>query len=361
MRTFIRGVLIVVVVAALALPGLAATPSEFYLGMLQKGVNAYDAGRFDAATGPLRIAAFGFVDSIPQYQTAQVYLALAHDRLGNEEAAREAARRVVIAQRLDARYASLQLSPATRTAFDNVARKTLSPADYAALGSAAAPPATTPVTTPATTSPVTTVASITPATRPESEPNTPPPAPVKSEPTPVVVAPPQTETKTPVVEKPAPQPETKQPEITKPAPRPDPPKPASGRKPATTPVVVTPAPIDMPARFTAANQALNAANLVEARAIYRELLDRATLERDDLLRLAEGFYRARDFANALRAFEKLGALRRGEEPYRYYIAVALYETGQYAQAKNELAAVLPYIEETPDVTRYRVKIEGAVN
>jgi hypothetical protein len=55
----------------------------------------------------------------------------------------------------------------------------------------------------------------------------------------------------------------------------------------------------------------------------------------------------------------VGTLARGEEPYRYYLAVALYETGQYARAKQELADVLPFIEITPDVARYRTKIEGA--
>lgn len=114
-------------------------------------------------------------------------------------------------------------------------------------------------------------------------------------------------------------------------------------------------------RFAAAEHALNSAKLSEARAIYRELFSLTSLDRSQLLRLAEGFYRSRDFANSLRAFERLGSLRRGEEPYRYYIAVSLYETGQYARAKQELAAVLPYIEVTPDVARYRSKIEGAVN
>ena len=78
-----------------------------------------------------------------------------------------------------------------------------------------------------------------------------------------------------------------------------------------------------------------------------------------LIRVAEGLYRSRDFAAALNAFARVGTLRRGEEPYRYYIAVAAYETGDYARAKKELAAALPYIEITPDVARYRTRIEGA--
>jgi tetratricopeptide (TPR) repeat protein len=113
-------------------------------------------------------------------------------------------------------------------------------------------------------------------------------------------------------------------------------------------------------RFTAAERALTANNLAEARRIYSELLAVQGLDRDSYIRVAEGFYRARDFARALAAFERAGGLRGGEEPYRYYIAVALYETGQYERAKRELASALPYIEITPDVARYRTKIQSAV-
>ena len=78
-----------------------------------------------------------------------------------------------------------------------------------------------------------------------------------------------------------------------------------------------------------------------------------------LIRIGEGLYRSRDFAPALTAFRRLGTLRPGEEPYRYYIAVALFETGDFAGAKRELTTALPFIEITPDVQRYRVKIEAA--
>jgi hypothetical protein len=112
-------------------------------------------------------------------------------------------------------------------------------------------------------------------------------------------------------------------------------------------------------RLAAAERALNGANLNDARRGYRELLAAPGLDHDSLIRVAEGLYRARDFASALSAFNRIGALRRGEEPYRYYVAVAAYETGDYGRAKKELTAALPYIEITPDVARYRTRIEGA--
>jgi tetratricopeptide (TPR) repeat protein len=112
-------------------------------------------------------------------------------------------------------------------------------------------------------------------------------------------------------------------------------------------------------RLAVAERALNAAQLPEARRTFRELLDAPGLERESLLRVSEGLYRARDFAGALAAFKALGPLRRGEEPYGYYQAVSYYETGAYEAAKKELAAALPFIEMTPDVFRYRAKIEGS--
>ena len=95
--------------------------------------------------------------------------------------------------------------------------------------------------------------------------------------------------------------------------------------------------------------------------MYREVLAQPSLDRDTLLRIAEGLYRSRDFAAVLSAFKRVGTLQRGEEPYGYYIAVALYETGDYAGAKRTLSTALPFIEVTPDVARYQLKINGAIN
>ncbi len=329
-------------VLTVAMPAVAASSSDFYLTMLRKGISAYDAGRFDAAAAPLRVAAFGLVDSIEHYQTAHIYLALTQDRLGNAEQTRESARRVVTGERIASKYGSLQLPPATRATFEALARRVLTAADVAILGrSAQGTIAPQPVPPPIQ-------AQTVPTPQPQSSSSqaVPPPSPeVKAaDPVPVTVEP-----------KPEPKKQDPPPSV-KPVPLP-----ATTNNNPTTPTRPAPAPIDVPARLTAAEKALTGARLVDARNIYRELLDGATLQRADLLRVAEGFYRARDFAHALRAFDRLGGLRRGEEPYRYYIAVALYETGQYSKAKQELDAVLPFIEQTPDVARYRVKIENAIN
>jgi hypothetical protein len=376
-----------VVVVAVAMPSYAATPAEFYLGMLQKGISAYDAGKFEAATGPLRISAFGFVDSVEHYQMSHVYLALSYDRLGDAVQATQSARRVATAERIEPRYTVLSLPAATRSAFEALARKLLSPADLASLQRTAEAPApqrpqtqTVPSRTtapPLSTKPATTQQTTT--VRPTPDPAKPEPAKpqvVKPEPTPVQNAPAQT-----TAPRQQPQTTSKPPEARPAQPKPAQPKPAESNPPKTAPATMSPAPTTaaparpapartapattpsttVGSRFAAAEQALAAARLNDARALYRELLDVPSLDRTQLLRLAEGLYRARDFGPTLRAFNRLGTLRRGEEPYRYYIAVACYETGQYARAKQELTAVLPYIEITPDVARYKSKIEGAVN
>ncbi|MFZ2492054.1 MAG: hypothetical protein WA208_11265, partial [Thermoanaerobaculia bacterium] len=98
-----------------------------------------------------------------------------------------------------------------------------------------------------------------------------------------------------------------------------------------------------------------------ARAKLRDAFAITNLRRDDILKIAEEAYRARDFALSVEAFARAGALGRGEEAFGYYLAVALYETGKYREAKAALGAALPHIDVTDDVARYRAKIEGAVH
>ena len=481
MNKLVRSTLCLVALAT-SVQAFAATPADFYRSLLRRGAAEVEAGRASEALTPLRLAAFGLVESIPEYETALVYLVVAHDRLKQQERVREAAQRILAAERVERRFASLTLPVAVRSAFDAAVRKVLTTTEVAAL---TAPPAaatraaeapgrapdtttpapestsrqvaespgrTPPVTTPApattqpsttrpapqTTAPTTTAPSTTrrpedsttrpaptttapqttaptttaPSTTRRPEDSTTRPAPTTTAPQTTVpqTTPPQTtaptttapsttrrpeesttrpaptttapqttapqttppQTTAPTTTAPSttrrpedsttrPAPTTTQPSTTRPAPgtttpsttRPQP----QNTRPATPPPA-RPA-VDVPSRLAAAERALIAANLVEARRIYRELLDLPNLDRDSAIRVAEGLYRSRDFAGTLAGFQRAGALRAGEEPYRYYIAVALYETGQHARARQELAAALPYIELTPDVQRYRAKIEAA--
>jgi hypothetical protein len=102
-----------------------------------------------------------------------------------------------------------------------------------------------------------------------------------------------------------------------------------------------------------------AGQLDEANRIYDTLAQSPTSTREAVAAAAAGLYRTGGFAEAVRAFTRLGTFARGEDDLRYYYAVSLYETGRYADAKRELAAALPNLQRTEDVERYRVKIESA--
>ena len=335
MRRYFQWTLLLVATASV--PLWAATPTDFYVDLLKRGVADVEAGRNESAVVPLRLAAFGLIDSIEHYQTAQAYLVVAHDRLNQPEAAREAANRIVAAERIERKFAALRLPETIRSAFTTSAKKILPATDMAVL---TAPPAAAPK-------------PITP--QPQAQPQTSAKVPQgDATKKPVVESPSR-----PVDEKPATTPAstsstTRRPEDST-TPKTTPPKPTP---PAPKPAPVKPA-IDVPARLAAGERTLVAANLADARKIYRELLEAGGHDHATWIRVAEGLYRSRDFGGALTAFQSVGTLRPGEEAYRYYIAVASYETGQYDRAKRELAAALPFIEITPDVQRYRAKIDGA--
>ena len=385
MRTHLRAAALIAMLFGVTLPVCAATPNEFYTSLLRRGVAAYETQRYDDAVRSLRLAAFGFVESIEQYQTAHTYLALAYERMGNEERARDSARRVVAGQRIESRFMSVPLPQNVRAAFDALSARVLTAPEIQLLRSTAPPrtststattrpPATTPTTQPVT--PPQTAATQPPATtQPRNTTNNnPPPAttqPSTTQPSTTQATPTPSQSRGTNNTTTTPPPATTQPRTTPAEPQPQPQTSSQTRPPVTppaqtqaTPPRTTPAAPKLSAgevasRLIAADRALASSNLTEARRIYRELLT-VTNERATLIRIAEGFYRARDFQGALSAFQQLGTLQRGEEPYRYYVAVSLYETGQYDRAKRELAAALPFIEVTPDVARYRSKIEGAL-
>lgn len=349
-------------IACLGATVQAAPATDFYSTLLRRGVAAFDAGKHTEAVHNLRIAAFGFVDALDQYQIAQTYLALAHGGLGDESNARDALKKIVAAERQNGRFAVLELPGAVREAIHALAARLLTPMDVAILRQPARVE-TARATQPQRASP----SQNAPQARTQTQ-TTSAPRPVEV--SPASTTPPQTRqavppaaTQTPA--RPTPPPVTEPVRERQSSTPPAPPREAA---PATPDRTTAPAPAPRPGRLSEsetikrlanADRALSTSKLSESRAIYRELLERGTLSRPQLLRVAEGLYRSRDFEPALEAFERLGALGEGEEPYRYYVAVALYETGRYARAKEVLRSALPFIEVTPDVARYQAKIEGA--
>lgn len=310
-------------------PALAATSTDFYTGLLKRGVADVEAGRFEDAVTPLRLAAFGLVDTIEGYETSLAYLAVALNCTGQTARVSEVLQRILAAERVERRFASLPLPVPIRTQVDALVRTQLSSAEATALTAPSAPAPGTPRQ------------NAQPPSRNGSTPST-QPAPVKQAPK----EPQQTATRPP--------PQTSQSAVAAPKPAVKTPvKRAGSPSPQAASVA------DVSSRLAGGERALSTGNLNEARRIYRELLAAQALDHSVWIRVAEGLYRSRDFTGALAAFDKVEKLRAGEEAYRFYVAVALYETGQFARARQELAAALPYIELTPDVVRYRNKIEEA--
>jgi tetratricopeptide (TPR) repeat protein len=377
----------------------AVTPAEFYVDLLQKGITEYNSAEYDKAADLLRVAAFGLLDVTDRYQTAQIYRAIAADKLNDVATTRDAARRLLAAERVQRTYASLTLPASVRTNFESVAKKVLAPSEMAMLTSGAPSPQVQKQQPQVTTRTTTT----TPAeTKPEPQQNKPAPAQTTQSQPQQQTTPPRTKTTQPQTATPPPQQQQQAakpqaPPPAKPEPKPEPkqetkvaetkPPPAQSRPapaptqaarnepprtetpaqvkptPAQTAPATTTTPTPAQARELAqtlatADRALAAGNLAEARRLYRQLLD-GPLTHEQAVQIAEGLYRSRDFASVLRAFDRIGTLRPGEEPYRFYLAVALYESGRYAAAKKELSTALNFIEITPDVARYRDKITSA--
>lgn len=127
-------VFVVVLVSAVVSTAIADAP-PFYSAMLQRGIVAFDKGENAHALELLRIAGFGMIDEIPLYETAQVYIVLAAEKLHNPDEAQAAARKFAAAEHVAASYASLNLDAALRHDFERVMPTLLTQEQMAALPS----------------------------------------------------------------------------------------------------------------------------------------------------------------------------------------------------------------------------------
>ena len=358
----------------------------------------------------------GKFPNIDRFETALVYLTLAESKLGHRDQAREAVLRLMTAERINATYADLPLS-ADAANFETVAGQlvpNLSLTRNKQLAALSASPAAPPVQTVAAT----------PTTAPPTTPTTAPPAATTTA-APVATTASTTTTAPPPPATTAAPPRATQPtRVAEAQPRPTQPAPATTTTTTTTtttPLAVAPtlaaeradrqriidelvaqerariqreadariAQIqrDADARVAeaqrqaqaqiAAFQAQNrnsyllslrqadamASNgkLEQANDIYNAVVSSQGVPREIVAEAAVGLYRTGAFRDAASTFRKLVPFTRGEEDLRYYNAVSLYETGDYTEAKRELACALPYIQVTADVTRYRDRIEAAAS
>jgi len=128
----------------------AAPADDFYDSAFRSGVAAFESQNYDLAMDRLRMAAFGYLEDIARYETAQSYIAVAAQRMHRTDEARSALRRVVTAERIERRFASLQLTPALRSATEATIKELLPPQQVAWLTS---PPAEAQIAAPTPTPP----------------------------------------------------------------------------------------------------------------------------------------------------------------------------------------------------------------
>jgi hypothetical protein len=122
-----------VVLVSAALSSASADAPPFYTKMLQRGITAFQKGEYARAIDLLRVGAFGMLDEIPQYETAQIYIVLATEKLHRLEDAQAAARKFAEAERIAPSYASLTVDAAVRRDFDQLMPKLLTQEQLAVL------------------------------------------------------------------------------------------------------------------------------------------------------------------------------------------------------------------------------------
>ncbi len=121
--------LILVPVAA-----LAASGDEFYQRLYQRGMAHFTSGNYAEAFTELRNAAFGFVDHVDQFETAQAYATIAAHRLGHDTDARDSLMRIVSAEKIQQHFRSVKLPDDLRAEVDTVAVTLLTSQEATLLG-----------------------------------------------------------------------------------------------------------------------------------------------------------------------------------------------------------------------------------
>lgn len=315
-----RNVLVAVMLVAALCARVSAQTVDSPDALLARGLQSYRAANHTAAVQDLDAAAKGFLSPanleryvssgtfapLPELETSLVYLALAHFRLGREEAARETIQRLLAAERIAPTYAALQLA--------NDA------ADFESIAAALVPESNLPRNVQ--------LAS--------EDPSRPLPA-VKRATDAMDTSPAQRQR---VAEALAMRVE------------------APERPVVLTPMQSAQGASDAMTSLRQAQDVANSGDLVRATAMYAQIASDASAPREVIAQAAVGLYRVGAYRDAATAFRRLGTFARGEEDLRYYFAVALYESGEYVAAQKELSCALPFIESTDEVLRYRWKIEN---
>lgn len=299
-RRLFAKVLTPAVLILAALPGAAPlrAADPFYSGLLREGIHNYDSGDYAAAVRHLRIACFGMLDETEPLVDCLARLALAQDKGGDPEGFRETFRRLVEVEERFGSYSKAQLPAALKTAFEQRA--------------AALVPASTLTAVPAF----------------QALARKPAPAPGK-----------------PAAGKPE----------TKPAPAPVPTAPAGA--PAVKPLAEADRQKMAEARRLLASEG-KISELRQAFEAARQVADAHPESAEAQHLAAEAAYRISRWNDSASYFKRGGEPGADQPELLFYMAVALYESGDRTGAATVLRRCLPNLQRTSYVDGYARKILG---
>lgn len=301
-------------------PGAAAGATDpFYADLLREGSHAYDRGDFPAAARHLRLACFGLLEEPQPLADCLVRLALAQDRAGDAQGFRDTFRRVV---EIEERFGAYAKAPAElRAAYEQRLAVLI--------------PAATLETVPAFRGVAArTARDASPDKKRRGEARggdktatVPPPA-----------AQPTTAVKPPVAE---PKPEPAAPAATAP-------RPLSGAERSRM----------ADARRLLAEEG-KVRELKQAFQIAREVADAHPESPEAQHLAAEAAYRISRWQDAAAYFRRGGEPAEAEPELQFYMAVALYESGDAAGAATLLRRSLPNLQRSAYIDDYARKILGS--
>ena len=299
-----------------AATGTTAAPDPFYQNLLREGIQDYDRGDFAASARTLRIACFGYLEVPPALAGCLSRLALAQDRASDGEAFQETFRRIVeIEERFQA-YTKAELPAEIRTALEQRLAARI---------------------------PVATLRSI-PAFRALADSKVPAPQPAREP--------------------------KRQPNNTKTTASPPPVVAAPTGATSAAGQAVNPAAASAQAEITVQergnmaqvrrllDQNSKIKELREAFDLARQVADAHASSVEAQHLAAEAAYRISRWEDAARYFRRGGEPAADKPELQFYMAVALFESGDAQAAAAILKRSLPNLQRTPYVDAYARKILG---
>ena len=319
----IASILLALLLAA-ALPAVAADP--FYADLMRDGTHAFDRGDFGTSARYLHLACFGMLDEPKMLGECLARLALAQDKGKDVEGFRETFGRLVEIEERFQGYSQSNLPPEVRSTLEKriavlIPAPTRAASPPALRGSAARKPdvqATKP-----------------PAVKPQPD----KPQPIERSTTPV-----------------------SQPAAA-PPPAPSPAAPATTISPPPAPASSPPAPTDAERKKLEEARKLlaesgNVRKLREAFQMAREVADAHPGSRESQQLAGEAAYRVSRWKEAADYLGRSGGPGDDQPELLFYLAVALYESGDAQTAAIPLRRALPNLQRTSYVDGYAKKILG---